>query len=184
MLLTGLRIGEVRGLRWSDIDWKAETIDIQRQLHPKNKELPRFDLPKYEETRLLHVPQEVIAALKDQKRKQAEQRLAAGDKWYEDDITHDLVFRKKNGKPHARGSLDRALTKVGIAIGKPDLRPHDLRHSYAVAALRSGANVKTVQYNLGHKTAKMTLDVYARYTEDAGKNDAIKLSNYLKENAN
>ena len=184
MLLTGLRIGEVRGLRWSDIDWKAGTIDIQRQLHPKNKELPRFDLPKYEETRLLHVPQEVIAALKDQKRKQAEQRLAAGDKWYEDDIAHDLVFRKKNGKPHARGSLDKALTKVGIAIGKPDLRPHDLRHSYAVAALRSGANVKTVQYNLGHKTAKMTLDVYARYTEDAGKNDAIKLSNYLKENAN
>ena len=120
--------------------------------------------------------------LKDQRRKQAEQRLAAGDKWYEDDITTNLVFRKPNGKPHARGSLDRPLKKVGEAIGKPDLHPHDLRHSYAVAALRSGASIKSVQYNMGHKSSHMTVDIYARYTEDAGKTDALKLSNYLKEN--
>ena len=182
MLLTGLRIGEVRGLRWSDIDFNAGTIDIQRQLQPKVKGLQRFTLPKYGETRLLHVPQEVMSALKDQKRKQAEQRLVAGENWYEDEITHDLVFRKKNGKPHVKGTLDRQLRKVGESIGKPDLRPHDLRHSYAVAALRSGASVKVVQYNLGHKTARMTLDVYAAYTEDAGKDGAVKLSNYLKEN--
>lgn len=184
MLLTGLRIGELRGLRWSDIDFTAGTMNIQRQLQPKIKGLQRFTLPKYGETRLLHVPQEVITALKNQRRKQAEQRLAAGEKWYEDDITPDLVFRKKNGKPHARGSIDRQLKKIGTSIGKPDLHPHDLRHSYAIAALRSGASVKTVQFNLGHKTAQMTLDVYAAYTEDAGKNDAIKLSNYLKENTN
>lgn len=182
MLLTGMRIGEVRGLRWSDIDFKNGTIDIQRQLQPKTKALERFTLPKYQEVRKIHAPQEVMSALKDQRRKQAEQRLVAGENWYEDDITTDLVFRKPNGKPHARGSLDRPLKKVGEAIGKPDLRPHDLRHSYAVAALRSGASIKSVQHNLGHRTAKMTLDIYAAYTEDAGKNDAVKLSNYLKEN--
>jgi integrase len=49
--------------------------------------------------------------------------------------------------------------------------------------LRSGASIKSVQHNLGHKTAKMTVDRYARYTEDTGKTDAAKLSNYLKENA-
>lgn len=183
MLLTGMRIGEIRGLRWSDIDFKNGTIDIQRQLQPKTKALERFTLPKYQEVRKIHAPQEVMSALKDQRRKQAEQRLAAGENWYEDDITTDLVFRKPNGKPHARGSLDRPLKKVGEAIGKPDLRPHDLRHSYAVAALRSGASIKSVQHNLGHKTAKMTVDRYARYTEDTGKTDAAKLSNYLKENA-
>lgn len=182
MLLTGMRIGEVRGLKWSDIDFKTGTVHVQRQLQPKNKGLQRFTLPKYKEIRLLHVAQEVIDALKDQRRKQAEQRLAAGDKWYEDDITTDLVFRKPNGKPHARGSLDRPLKKVGEAIGKPDLRPHDLRHSYAVAALRSGANIKSVQHNMGHKSSRMTLDTYAKYTEDAGKTDALKLSNYLKGN--
>lgn len=182
MLLTGIRIGEVRGLKWSDINFKAGTVYIQRQLQPKNKNLQRFTLPKYKEIRLLHVAPEVIDVLKDQRRKQAEQRLAAGDKWYEDDITTDLVFRKPNGKPHARGSLDRPLKKVGEAIDKPDLHPHDLRHSYAVAALRSGASIKSVQYNMGHKSSHMTVDIYARYTEDAGKTDALKLSNYLKEN--
>lgn len=182
MLLVGLRIGEVRGLRWSDIDFKGGTIDIQRQLQPKVKGMERFTPPKYGETRLIHVPQEVIAALKDQRRKQAEQRLAAGDKWQEDDISHDLVFRRKDGKPHVKGTLERPLRKVGEAIGKPDLHPHDLRHSYAVAALRSGASVKSVQHNLGHKTAKMTVDRYAKYTEDTGRSDAVKLSAYLKEN--
>lgn len=50
---------------------------------------------------------------------------------------------------------------------------------YAVAALRSGADVKTVQHNLGHATSRMTLDVYAAYTEDAGIQSAAKLSEYL-----
>ena len=182
MLLTGLRIGEVRGLKWSDIDFKAGTIDIRQQLQPKTKDLQRFTPPKYGETRLLHVPNEVMSALKDQRRKQAEQRLIAGENWYEDDITSGLVFRKPNGKPHAKGSLDRPLKKVGESIGKPDLHPHDLRHSYAIAALRSGASIKSVQHNLGHKTAQMTIDRYAKYTEDTGKSDAVKLSNYLAEN--
>ena len=60
-----------------------------------------------------------------------------------------------------------------------NLHPHDLRHSYAVAALRSGIDVKTVQHNPGHKSATMTLDTYAAYTSDACKTGAKKLSNYF-----
>lgn len=183
MLLTGMRIGEIRGLRWSDIDLKNGTIDIQRQLQPKTKALERFTPPKYGEFRRLHVPTEVISALKDQRRRMASICLSAGELWHDDEISHDLVFRKADGSPHVKGTLDRWLKKVGEKIGKPDLRPHDLRHSYAIAALRSGASIKSVQHNLGHKTARMTLDTYAAYTEDAGKNDAVKLSNYLKESA-
>ena len=136
-----------------------------------------------DEVRLLHIPREVVDILQAQKRRQAEQRLASG-KWTDDDISTDLVFRQRNGKPHTRGTVSRAVTAVGKAIGKPDLHPHDLRHSYAIAALRSGANVKTVQYNMGHKTAKMTLDIYAAYTEDTGKEDATKLSAYLQSISN
>ena len=77
-----------------------------------------------------------------------------------------------------------AVKAVGAAIGKPDLHPHDLRHSYAVAALRSGMDVKTVQHTLGHKSAQMTLDVYAAYTEDAGKKGAEMMSDYLKKATN
>ncbi len=61
----------------------------------------------------------------------------------------------------------------------PTLRPHDLRHSYAVVALRSGVDIKTVQYNLRHKHTSITLDIYAAYTDnDAGKTGAEKLAAY------
>jgi len=179
MLFTGLRAGEMRGLRWSDVDFDAGTINIQRQLHPKINGKRTFASPKYGEARLLHVPDEVMAILRDQKRKQAEQRLAFGG-WEDDDFNRDLVFRQKDGKAHTPETIRRTLTNVGKVIGQPDLHPHDLRHSYAVAALRSGADVKTVQHNLGHKSSNMTLDVYAAYTEDAGRAGANMLSDYIK----
>lgn len=179
MLYTGLRSGEMRGLRWADVDFDAGTINVQRQLHPAINGKRNITPPKYGEARLLHVPDEVMAILRDQRRRQAEQRLSFGG-WEENDITRDLVFRQRNGRAHTTETIRRAMHNVGVAIGQPDLHPHDLRHSYAVAALRSGADVKTVQHNLGHKTAGMTLDVYAAYTEDAGKAGANMLSAYLK----
>lgn len=180
MLMVGLRVGEVRGLRWEDIDFDAGTVFIQRQLLPKQKNMVRFKMPKYEKTRLLHVPDEAIALLKQQRIAQMEQRIAAGPEWVEDEISKGLVFRQANGKSHSEASISRAVHAVGALLNMPELHPHDLRHSYAVAALRAGADVKTVQHNLGHKTAKMTLDVYAAYTQDAGRLGAEKLSEYLK----
>lgn len=179
MLYTGLRIGELRGLKWSDIDFDAETIQVSRQLHPKSHTAKRITAPKYNEQRLIYLPQAAVAVLKEQRKKQNEQRLAAGDKWVEDDIGNDLVFRMENGKSHGEKTISDAVKAVGTAIGIPELHPHDLRHSYAVAALRSGIDVKTVQHNLGHKTASMTVDVYAAYTDDAGKESAKKLSAYF-----
>ena len=122
--------------------------------------------------------------MKRQRKRQLEQRLAAGDKWVEDDITRDLVFRQPKGKAHSELSIFKACRAVGEAIGLPTLHPHDLRHSYAVAALRSGVDVKTVQYNLGHASASITLDTYAAYTSDAGKEGAKKLSAYIKNAQN
>lgn len=180
MLLTGLRVGEVRGLKWEDVDLDSATMNVCRQMHPKNGNFKQFTPPKYGEARLLHLAPEAVETLQAQRRKQAEQRLAMGAYWIEDEISSGLVFRHKDGKPHSEHSIYRAVKDVGKALGMPELHPHDLRHSYAIAALRSGADVKTVQYNLGHRTASMTLDVYASYTDDAGKDGAEKLSEYLK----
>lgn len=181
MLFTGLRVGEMRGLRWSDADIDAGTLSVQRQIQPKRKDMKQITLPKYSETREFHIPKEAIDVLRDQRRKQAEQKLKAGDKWDETDLSTDLIFRLPNGKPHGEHTLYYAVKKLGTSMGMPDLHPHDLRHSYAIAALRSGVDVKTVQHNLGHKTASMTLEVYAAYTNDAGKQGAERLSQYLKD---
>jgi len=183
MFYTGLRVGELRGLQWSDCDLDVGTIRVERQLHPINHDLKRFSPPKYGEVRTIHLTEEAVDVLKDQRKRQLEQRLASGG-WEDDEITRGLVFRMENGHAHNDRSVYKAVKAVGQAIGKPELHPHDLRHSYAIAALRSGVDIKTVQHNLGHKTSQMTLDVYAAYTEDAGKEGASKLSSYLKNSQN
>lgn len=184
MLYTGMRVGELRGLRWDD--WNGTTLKIQRQLyaHAHNT---GFGAPKYGEVRTIELPVEAVEVLRQQRVRQAEQRLAAGDSWNDTERSANLIFRQKTGNAHSNCSLARAVKKAGSAIGIPDLHPHDLRHSYAIAAIRSGADIKTVQHNLGHKSASVTLDVYAAYTTDAGKESAKKLSEYLKnaeKNAN
>lgn len=179
LLYTGLRVGELRGLQWSDVDLKNETLMVKRQLHNKSQTTKRITTPKYDEERTIYLPKAAVAVLKDQRIKQNEQRLAAGDKWVDNDVCHDLIFRMETGVEHGEKTIADAVRYVGSAIGIPDLHPHDLRHSYAIAALRSGADVKSVQHNLGHKTSSMTVDIYAAYSEDAGKESAQKLSDYF-----
>lgn len=70
------------------------------------------------------------------------------------------------------------------SIGLPDLRLHDLRHSYAVASLRAGDDVKTVQSNMGHHTAAFTLDVYGHVTEEMKQASAARMEAYIKGIAN
>ena len=177
LLLTGLRVGEQRGLKWTDIDLAAGTVSVQRQLLTPGE--PHFAPPKDGSVRTFYVPKDVRAVLKIQRRQQAEERLAAGPAWMTGPLLDDLVFRTAKGGYISGPLMYAAVRAVGQQIGLPDLCPHDLRHSYAVAALRSGVDVNTVQHNLGHKSAKMTLDVYATYTTDAGIVGAEKLSEYL-----
>lgn len=178
LLLTGLRAGEERGLKWSDIDLDDKRMSINRQLPSKGK--PAFVLPKDGSTRTIELPPEAVELLRQQKKDQAALRLAAGEKWVSNDIVDGLVFRSARGWFLSESVLHKAVKAVGEKIGMPALHPHDLRHSYAVAALRSGIDIKTVQNNLGHRNAVMTLDTYAAYTTDAGKVGAEKFSEYWK----
>lgn len=176
MLMTGIRAGEMRGLKWSDID--GDTMHIDRQLHAMSRNNRRFGPPKDGEKRTVQLSPPAVELLKAQRRAQLEDKLAAGTGWIDDQITTGLVFRQKDGFNLDEGILHYAVEKVKTALGLPGLRPHDLRHSYAVAALRSGIDVKTVQHNLGHKYASITLDTYAAYTDDAGKTGAKKFGEY------
>lgn len=181
MLMTGVRVGEMRGLRWSDVDLEAGTVQISRQLHAPSIAGREFRPPKDGEARQLHVAAEVVELLKRHRKDQAADRLRAGADWKENEITADLIFRKPDGDSLSNLNVNYAVEKIRDALGLSALRPHDLRHSYAVAALRSGVDVKTVQHNLGHKHASITLDVYAAYTDDAGKVGAQRLSKYFSD---
>ena len=177
LLQTGVRCGEMRGLRWEDVDLEHGRINVRRQLYSPSHKKCEFRPPKNNEVRELILAPETVALLKAHRKAQLEQRLRRDD-WRENDITRDLVFRSRRGDYLTNRSVYMAVKKIGAAMDMPTLRPHDLRHSYAIAALRSGVDVKTVQHNLGHKSASITLDIYAAYTQDMGQEAAQKLSAY------
>ena len=74
----------------------------------------------------------------------------------------------------------RHLKDAAASIGRPDLRVHDLRHSYAVAAIRAGDDIKTVQDTLGHATAAFTLDVYGHVTEEMKQESADRMEKFIQ----
>lgn len=174
MLQTGLRSGELRGLCWDDWDESAAVLHVRHQLTPANTLAP----PKDNSARDIVVGPEVAATIRAQRRRLTEYRLRAGDRWTEDDFSAALMFRSATGTPLSAKSLATAVAKLAEPLNLPGIHPHDLRHSYAVAALRAGADPKTVQHNLGHSSAAMTLDIYAAYTTDAAAEAARRLSDY------
>ncbi len=179
-LLTGMRCGELMGLTWSNVDFEKGELNVCQQL-TFNNGIYRISPTKTGDSRRIKLPPEAIAVFRAQKVKQAEQRLNASHLWQPDEISKDLVFTKSNGTHETNVMLWQVVRHVGEEIGVIGLHPHDLRHSYAVAALRSGVDVKTVQHNLGHSSAAMTLDVYARYTDDSGNVAAKLMSAYFSE---
>ena len=99
------------------------------------------------------------------------------------DIWEDsgLVFTDELGHHLTANAVYKDFKAVVASIGRPDARFHDLRHSYAVAAIRSGDDIKTVQGNLGHATAAFTLDVYGHVTEQMKQESAARMQSYIKD---
>ena len=178
-LLTGLRVGELRGLRWEDIDMQRGIIHVCKQLGMSDSGYYETD-PKKDEIRDIVLPSEALRILQAQRVAQAQDRLKAGAAWIEDDLSSGRVFRQHNGRHHSKESIQSAMQRVSKTMGM-HLTPHSLRHSNAVAALRSGVDPKTVQHNLGHRSAAMTLDIYAAYTTDAGAEGARKMDAFFSD---
>lgn len=176
-LLTGMRAGELRGLRWQDCDLETGTIRINRQIVYVNKEYS-VSIPKSGHGRKVELPAAALELLKTHKKDQLIQRMKMGTEWIDDELSHDLVFRMPDGSHYKVRTLHLAVKKAGEAAGIQGMSPHDLRHSFAVAALRAGTDVKSVQHILGHSSASITMDVYAQYIEDMGKVAAAKINDY------
>ena len=172
-LLTGLRQGELLGLRWKDVDFDAGTVTVAQQLL-KSKEKGGayfFGSLKNDKTRLLTPAPSVMKALREQRRVQTEWRLKAGEFWEDS----GLVFTDELGHHLSHVTVRKHFKKAVESIGIPEARFHDLRHSFAVNSLQAGDNPKTVQENLGHATAAFTLDVYAHATERMKRDSANRM---------
>lgn len=162
-LATGLRRGELLGLKWQDIDWKNGIIKVRRQVARVDGQIVEAPLKTKNSYRAVTISQQAIEVLKQQKAK-----------------THDqYVFPSPNGGPISPDSVNNMLKRVLDRAGIPKVRFHDLRHTFATIALQNGVDIKTVSGMLGHFSAGFTLDTYAHVTTSAQKEAAQTLSNIL-----
>lgn len=179
-LFTGMRRGEVCGLTWDCVDLEKGTILINKQLQniPGNPGEFRLVSSKNSKGRTIAVAAFVVDVLKRHKAQQGLDKLKAGKLWENND---GYVFTDEIGHHLSPSTIYHSYKRVVAAIGLPDARLHDLRHSYAVASIRAGDDIKTVQGNLGHATASFTLDVYGHITEEMKRASADRMEGFIKE---
>jgi integrase len=159
-IATGARPSEYLGLKWSDIDWQAGTLVIQRTLiWPASGGAWYFGEPKTARSRrTISLPPPVLELLREHKRRQAEERLAAGAEWE----THGLVFARADGSPlpqwTVRESFKAALERAGLP---GTLRVYSMRHGCATILMSEGVNPKIVSERMGHASVALTLGIYS-----------------------
>ncbi len=177
-LFTGLREGEVLGLTWDCVDFNAGRLTVKQQLQKQRGSGGVYQLvsTKNGKTRTIAPAQYVMQLLRKRRAAQAEEKLRAGSAWSN---PWNLIFTNALGGNLSPQTVYLKFKKLAESIGLPAARFHDLRHSYAVAALRSGDDIKTVQETLGHHTAAFTLDTYAHVTEQMKQESAARMDSFI-----
>lgn len=177
-LFTGCRLSELLGLTWDTVDFKQGTITINKQLaRPEHRGATPFLSPKNRKTRTITPASSVMTALKNQKRRQMKQQLKVGPLW---DNQYHMVFTTEIGEPLDQWKAEKGFSAVLDAAGLVGVRFHDLRHTYAVNAIRAGDDIKTIQGNLGHASAAFTLDRYGHFTERMKQDSAARMEGFMK----
>lgn len=177
-VFTGLRQGELLGLTWDCVDFEHGLLLINKQHNRVKGDTEfRFASLKNDKARVLTVADEVIDVLKLQKQRQESWGAALGNGWENPD---NLVFTTEFGRYINNKILYQNFKRIAKKLGKPDLRFHDLRHTYAVNSLRAGDDIKTVQENLGHATASFTLSTYAHATPGMKRESAKRMTAFIR----
>lgn len=166
-LTTGLRRGEICGLKWSDFDEDEKCLNINRTISYINGSLIINDTKTLSGTRKLYLPESTYELLLEKKK-------TATCEW----IFEDPYVPKEPVRPHiAYHRLKAILKKANL----PDMRFHDLRHTFATHALSSGVDAKTLSNILGHTNASFTLDTYTHVTTDMQKKASEIVENILED---
>lgn len=166
---TGLRKGEVLGLRKSDVDFHNKSIFIKQSLSETKEEGVQISPLKTPSSyRQVAVDSFIISILKEQIHKNNEMKLKMGPDYRD----YDLIFCHPDGMPFRPTSLNRPFNKCIELSGVPKIRFHDLRHTHATLLLELKVNPKIVADRLGHSTVKITLDTYSHASMEIQQNVA------------
>ena len=173
---TGLREGELLGLKWSDLDWVTRHVKVQRQIQWLSGQGLVFSEPKSAAARrVIVLGTATIEKLREHYQQQQWERLAAGDRWVE----NDLIFPTTKGTPSNWRSLVRSFKKLLQTSSLPNIRFHDLRHTAATLMLQQGIHPKVVQERLGHSQVSLTLNTYSHVLPNMQEEAAEKIDELI-----
>ncbi len=177
---TGLRESELIGLTWDCIDFAKGTIRVYRQFvriaSGPDKGKMMFTSLKNHKERTIHPAPSVMEALRQTKEKQNRQRLVAGSSW---DNVYDMVFTRDNGMFIRFKTLYVHFKALVGKLNRPEVRFHDIRHTYATLAIQSEIDFKTLSLSLGHATVAFTLDTYGHVSNRMSQNAADKMEKFI-----
>jgi len=153
---TGMRRGEVLGVRWRDIDIKARRLHVQQTVLSVEYKLT-FGRPKTKRgERKIALDPETVRILSRHERSQREEKRLLGDGYHD----LDLVFAREDGTPVHPDYFSQTFDRTVKRLKLPKIRLHDLRHTHATLGLAAGVDAKTMSDRLGHATSAFTQDIY------------------------
>lgn len=156
---TGMRRGEVFGLRWRDVDLSARRASITQTVTTVNDKLVLGPTKTNRSRRTISLDPTTVDVLHAHRVVQDQERATAGQAW---DPSYDLVLCDGTGRPEHPDRFSRQFQRYVKATDLPPLRgPHNLRHTWATLALRAGVHPKVVSDRLGHATIAVTIDTYS-----------------------
>ena len=151
-LTTGLRRGEICGLKWTDFDEAEGKLNINRSIDLRNGEIMIGETKTGKGRRCFYLPVSTANVLRERKKNSKSEWI------FTDLLNPELPI----APPAAYRKMKQLLQKAGL----PNMRFHDLRHTFATHALTSGVDAKTLSGILGHTNASFTLDTYTHVTTD------------------
>ena len=167
-ITTGLRRGEICGLKWSDLDTERGTLKIERSIgNGEGGKLEIGETKTEKGKRVIRLPASTLRILTERKEK-------ALTEW----IFPNLLEPEKPMNPSTGYNKLKSILK---SAGLPDIRFHDLRHTFATHALTSGVDAKTLAGILGHTNASFTLDTYTHITGEMQKNAAEIVGGFMDD---
>jgi len=176
---TGLRLGEVQGLRWPDIDIDSGRLHVRQTVGRVSGKMTHGEPKTDKSRRTVQLPAFAIVALREQRRRQAEERLRAGPMWSKDPAWAGLVFTTPIGTPPDPVGVTRRLQAILRDAGLPKMRFHDLRHGFATLMLANGVDLATIANALGHTSIVLVGNLYGHVIERTKADAAARLDQLL-----
>lgn len=174
-LMTGMRQGEILGLRWQDIDFEKKMLYVRQTLTHYGKSFKKGAKTK-SGVRSIAISDNLIKILKEEKEKVEYKKKRALDEW----IELDLVICALNGNRVFPSNLTKFFKKDIINAGVPDIRFHDMRHTHATMLMEQNVNVKVVSERLGHSRISITLDTYSHVLPNMQRDVATNIDEIIQ----